>query len=108
MEKRSDCGAMQISTPKGGLRTFAAGAKSDFNSRKADLQHKTHIRGAANGRKEPSLPYAPLCTNGCYHESDQKSSTTIKILNGFWGQRQSGCFSPVSKTRVCGTIVRVS
>ena len=22
----------------------------------ADLQHKTHVRGAANGRKEPSLP----------------------------------------------------
>jgi len=82
---------------KGGLRTFAAGAKSDFNSRKADLQHKTHIRGAANGRKEPSLPYAPLCTNGCYHESDQKSSTTIKILNGFWDSVNRGVLALCQK-----------
>jgi hypothetical protein len=39
---------------------------------KADLQHKTHVRGAANGGKEPNPTDAALITNDGYRDVSGK------------------------------------
>jgi len=61
---------------------------------------------AKNGvfqHNQPKLTNAALRTNVCYHENDQKPSTTARVLNGVLAV-ENKAFSVLPIKRVFGTV----